>query len=1108
MSDPTATYTFLPWLRQGIANNITSADLDPNVRTRATVPVDLTIRGEGLGGGAAPVSKQVQLYGPGDIVGIESTAIVKVEPRHWITNFEPNYLPYVEFYDEDFPWRYTPAAPAAGNRRLRPWIALVVLQEDEFDEGTNLAGRPLPFITVTDPDRSFPSAEQLWAWAHVHVNRSLADAIVAPDDQLPDVLARFQQVLDENPDLAYSRIVSPRKLAPQAAYHAFLVPTFETGRLAGLGHDPAAAPEPVHATASSWADYVGKPDQGLFPFYHRWFFRTGTLGDFEYLVRLLQPRPMDSRVGRRDLDVQEPGANLDGITDPELGGVLRLGGALQVPPSTLSDEERAEAEKYEQWDQPYPHRFQRDLAALVNLADTYVDPDSPPDPDPLITPPLYGRWHALTQRLLVERDGSDAPDRTNWVHELNLDPRWRVAAGLGTGVVQQNQETYMEAAWGQIGDVLTANQQIRQAQLAKEAAKVWHQGLVQQLQDVDAERTFVFTAPVHRVVVAGGLTLAHRTRTSTVPRAVVSAPLRRALRPRARLARELGLDGEQAPARLVQRVNRGELAAAPPKRTPPALPTTDDLADELLPGDLPGPLLGWLRRAPWLRFVPLLIALAIVLLLALLSPAPPVLYAVGLVAIAVLVYLYRRLSAWQRRISATDRLRGDGQTPDAVDELPTSPDFRVTPITDPFQPRTGGRPDSREAVRFKGALRESYALLQASSSVGAEPPRPPLDLAAGVTATVGALDPERSIPRRVLAHVRLPDRIKAQLGEVFREAMAYPELDQPMYKPLVDLGDEYFLPNMNLIQQNTISLLETNQPFIEAYMVGLNHEFARELLWREYPTDQRGSYFRQFWDVTPFLAQAGEDPEALKEKLRDIPPLDRWSRRSELGDHDHRERPGGRQEEDLVLVVRGELLKKYPTAVIYAHKAEWQTREQDGETVIDPTKPRRPVDLTDEEEQDPPRDKLKTPLYEAKVAPDIYFFGFDLTDVEARGGTGEDPRDEPGWFFVIKERPGEPRFGLDLDKTATPHFWNDLSWDDVLPDAVDGEHITVADLPDFDLTVPAGGTTEEDELRLLQHQEDVSVRWDAGTDAAHLAYILYQVPVLMAVHAAEMLPSS
>ena len=27
----------------------------------------------------------------------------------------------------------------------------------------------------------------------------------------------------------------------------------------------------------------------------------------------------------------------------------------------------------------------------------------------------------------------------------------------------------------------------------------------------------------------------------------------------------------------------------------------------------------------------------------------------------------------------------------------------------------------------------------------------------------------------------------------------------------------------------------------------MNHELARELLWREYPTDQRGTYSRQFW---------------------------------------------------------------------------------------------------------------------------------------------------------------------------------------------------------------------------------------------------------------------
>ena len=56
-------------------------------------------------------------------------------------------------------------------------------------------------------------------------------------------------------------------------------------------------------------------------------------------------------------------------------------------------------------------------------------------------------------------------------------------------------------------------------------------------------------------------------------------------------------------------------------------------------------------------------------------------------------------------------------------------------------------------------------------------------------------------------------------------------------------------------------------------MVGLNHEFARKLLWREYPTDQRGSYFRQFWDVRSVINTAGLSEDALKEKLYDIPEL-------------------------------------------------------------------------------------------------------------------------------------------------------------------------------------------------------------------------------------------
>ncbi len=35
----------------------------------------------------------------------------------------------------------------------------------------------------------------------------------------------------------------------------------------------------------------------------------------------------------------------------------------------------------------------------------------------------------------------------------------------------------------------------------------------------------------------------------------------------------------------------------------------------------------------------------------------------------------------------------------------------------------------------------------------------------------------------------------------------------------------------------------------------------------------------------------------------------------------------GAKEAEVVLVIRGELLKRYPTAVIYAHKAKWQMKK-------------------------------------------------------------------------------------------------------------------------------------------------------------------------------------
>jgi hypothetical protein len=1036
MSDPIGAYSYLPWLRRGIANTITAQDGAPGPAPRATIPVDLRITASLVPGGTTTldIHRDVALFGPGDIVGLDPRAIVRAEPRPWVTDFEPNYLPFVEFYDEDLPWRYTPAAPIAASRRLRPWLALVVLAEDEFVEAEGAApGGPLPFITVDDLGL-FPPAAELWAWAHVHVNRSLSAADEEISDDTAGVLTRFDGVLAENPDFASSRLLCPRRLLPNTPYHAFVMPTFETGRLAGLGLEPPAGLP--GATASAWENYAGRPQGGRFCFYHRWYFRTGTVGDFEYLVRLLEPRPVDPRVGQRDMDVQRPGSNLPGITDPTLAGVLRLGGALRVPEASLNPEELAEAQRYENWDQPSPHPFQVALAGFINLAADYAAGDAA-DPDPLVTPPLYGQWHALTNRLL---EAAPVPPATtsNWVHQLNLDPRFRVAAGFGTGVVQKNQEDYMAAAWNQIGAVLEANRRIRLAHLGREVARRWHERHLAARLVADPGKVMALTAPVQQRVMDAGVTVAHQVAVSDVGAAPTSAAMRRITRPGSRFVRRLPFDRRRPAGALLERMAAGEVTAARPKTRPPGVGTLGDVLERLRP-----------------------------------------------------IFDERGLS---ERLGLYDEQKRD---PRAVEGLPRHAEFELRPPSgEPQDPHDDGR-DSPEAERFKEGLWDLTLLVAATADVSREPERPSLPVRDLPFVILEAIHPDRTIPRKALAGLRIPERLRPLVVEQFKEAMAYPEIDVPMYKPLVSLSTELFLPNLNLIEQNSVTLLETNQRFIEAYFVGLNHEFARELLWREYPTDQRGTYFRQFWDPTAQRSLPGETPVQRRERLRDIPPMHLWSLGSTLGQHDHREQVPGTTEEEIVLVIRGELLKRYPTAVIYAHKADWVYRP-DG--TIDPTKERVLVDLTDAEEDDPPPSKVRLPLYEAKVDPDVYFFGFDLTAAIARGGTGDPGDAEAGWFFVIQERPGEPRFGFDIERSGALNVWNDLAWTDVLPG---GEFVSVgAGAPAHVLVEPTAPDVAE---KHEQWEDDRAFHWGSDLQSSEVAYIAYQAPVRVAVHAREML---
>jgi hypothetical protein len=61
-------------------------------------------------------------------------------------------------------------------------------------------------------------------------------------------------------------------------------------------------------------------------------------------------------------------------------------------------------------------------------------------------------------------------------------------------------------------------------------------------------------------------------------------------------------------------------------------------------------------------------------------------------------------------------------------------------------------------------------------------------------------------------------------------------------------------------------------------------------------------------------------------------------------------------------------------------------------------------------------------------------------------------------------------------------------------------HIDLTKIRTRSLTAPPAGS-----IKAAQHTEDRQLAWQPRMSSADIAYILYQAPVLIAVHAREML---
>jgi len=205
---------------------------------------------------------------------------------------------------------------------------------------------------------------------------------------------------------------------------------------------------------------------------------------------------------------------------------------------------------------------------------------------------------------------------------------------------------------------------------------------------------------------------------------------------------------------------------------------------------------------------------------------------------------------------------------------------------------------------------------------------------------------------------------------------------------------------------------------VASFMAGANHEMIRELLWREFPADLASTTFRRFWDR----------PDRT---LTDIDPIADWPRLKLL---EQLGRAGG---ESVVLLVRGDLVRHYPTVRVL---------------LIDPT-----------------TNVGQLPAFGGWIPPDVRFMGFDVADADAVTAAGSQ------WQVAFEEHPTEARFGLDTipDGEEVPALdsWDQLSWQQLIGQD-DATHLMIGE--EFPSTsAPPDGAI-----------------W--GLNSAHMARVTYQ----------------
>lgn len=1099
-----AEFSFLPWLRYGLGNEITEEDkLGANpgaaaVLDRPEVSVSFEVEASkgGIKATANPqntISKTVKIQGPGDVLGIDPKMVIRTHPKKGVTNFEIENLAYVEFYEEDLPWRYTPAKPH--QNKLRPWMSLILLKKDEF-EIISHGNSQIPYLKINtniNLGDIFGNQKDTWAFAHVQIFEKLSSDNPSS--------AQLQAEIQKSPDSAISRIICPRRLDEDTEYQAFLVPTFETGRLAGLQQSTAEIP----AQKSSWnssAFNAAHPRE--YPFYFNWSFKTGSEGTFESLAKKLKVIGTDDIQPVQEADISDLGYD---IKVDDKFSTIQIEGALKTPGFEIDDwpsggntaERTALLDKVQRIinlnedlrDNENKELLEEEEKSFFYTKD-FVE-------DPIITPPLYGKWHSLKNK--AEKSMKD------WVDEVNLHPSYRAVAGLGTRTVMKHQEYFMELAWEQIGQINEANQKIIENELMRNTAKFIHKKNFQKMSEMSLLSMSANAMKQVKVESFPDFSAAQSVKNSIIPNSLSSGNFIKVANnftPTAVMSSKR-VDGAHKVLsnETLQRSNMTATVAAvspitaAPARKEPSIAISSSLLME---------------RLNVLAITPVKTEIEEI---AENIEAQLVSKKAGDHTDVVKNKLSedfgndpdKRSTKIINGISKITKLEDNKQvsfllqidptrskenTPTIITEVFVDQNVFKNNISDTYNEAEFSKTRFISEVVTSGAavvFFSRFLVLEEQSNFKntfqndflknpqfATVLRPPLE-------SLNINDFSGKLRKRLLPHDnflrKLRSEIKGKNINLEKPIMAYPRFPIPVYNYLEEISPDYIVPNISDVEVNSMLLMEVNSKFIESYLLGMNHEMSRELLWREFPTDMRGSYFRHFWeyDNNPFnIVDENLPAEEFMDKLKDfqdshadVKELHQWKapgvngKLNKLGEN-------GRSEMGIVLLVKGELFRKYPNTLVYAQKG---------------TKVGNKIKLSTYEKAN-----AAWPVIKGHMEPDIYFFGFNL-DIE-------EIKKDSGYFFVFQEIPGQISFGLDAFSPSMSEnklsSWNDLNWRHMGPSP---KHVKI-DNNKLELLAPKA----EDPF-----WNNSSTSKPNDSNAADIASILYQSPILFAKHVSHLLTS-